>query len=310
MFSNEKLIEKWDDLANHNNSFIRIDAEHPMDWYIGFENFNQKSLLLVSEFEPSTVDSSKSIIVSIRQRADGKWALSFRLIRSEQEEVFIRLCCDLIEASRSQGNDIKGLEYVVHRYCQWTKLMEIQRTGLLSENEIKGLIGEILFLQELIYNGMPLVEAVSGWMGPEGADQDFIYLSKWYEVKVLSIGAKAVSISSLEQLNGPLPGELILYFVDKSAPNDVNGFTLNSRIEQMKKLLQSSHLAFELFNEKLLKYGYIDLPEYGKCFYKIGGNIRYLIDKNFPRLIADNVPAQVLAIKYQLSIEAIRPWKV
>ncbi|PGC94863.1 PD-(D/E)XK motif protein [Bacillus toyonensis] len=310
MPSNNNLLERWDSLSSYNNGFIRIDAEHPLEWYIGFEDINQKSLLLVSDFEPNIAHSSKSIMLSIRQRADGKWALCFRLIRSEQEDVFIRLCSDLIEASREQGNDVQGLEFVARRYGQWTKLMEIQRTGLLSENEKKGLIGELLFLQELISKGMPIVEAIVGWIGPEGADQDFVYLNGWYEVKTVGMGGKTVSISSLEQFNAPLPGELILYFVDKTAPDDEVGFTLNSKIEQIKAELQSSYAASELFNEKLLKYGYIDLPEYSGSSYKLRGNRRFLIDENFPRLTMDNVPAQIANVNYQLSIQAIDPWKI
>ncbi|MDM8364268.1 PD-(D/E)XK motif protein [Bacillus thuringiensis] len=310
MLLNNNLLERWDSLSSHNNGFLRIDAEHPLEWYIGFEDSNQKVLLLISDFEPNIVHSSKSIILSIRKRADDKWALCFRLIRNEQADVFIRLCSDLIESSRNQENNVQGLEFVVHRYGQWTKLMEVQRTGLLSENERKGLIGELLFLQELISKGVPIVEAIVGWMGPEGADQDFIYSSGWYEVKAIGAGGRKVSISSLEQFSAPLPGKLILYFVDKTAPTDENGFTLNSKIEEIKEGLKSSYVASDLFNEKLLKYGYINLPEYSEISYKLRGNNRFLIDEKFPRLTMDNVPAQITNVNYQLSIPAIEPWKI
>lgn len=308
--TNEELLGKWNNLTSYVNGYKRIDAEHPLDWYIGFENTSQKSLLLVSNFEPKGTHSSKSVDVSVRQRGDGKWALSFRLVRGEQEEVFIRLCCDLIEASRHKGNDKDGLQFVIKRYGQWAKLMAAQHTGLLSESEKKGLIGELLFLQEIIFKGLSIEEAVSGWMGPEGADQDFIYSDKWYEVKAIRIGSNAVSISSLEQFNAPLPGELVLYFIDKTTSNDPNCFTLKRKIEDVRHSLQSNQLAYEIFNEKVLKYGYIDLPEYEWEFYKLGGNRKFLINEDFPRLTCENVPGQIMAVKYQLSIQAIEPWKI
>lgn len=310
MFSNETLLKKWNNLNYHNNGFIRIDAEHPLEWHIGYESINQKTLLLISNFEPTTIPSSKSILVAVGKRADNKWALSFRLIRNEQEDVFIRLSCDLIESSRNQTNNFQGLEFVLHRYNQWAKLMEVQPTGLLSESQKKGLIGEIIFLQQIISKGIPLISAVRGWIGPEGADQDFVYSDGWHEVKALGMGAKTVSISSLEQLDAELPGELVLYFIDKSTPHDDNGFTLNKKVDETRQCLQNSYLAGNLFNEKLLQYGYIELPEYDSSWYRLRRCEKYVLDHHFPRLVKENVPSQVTTVNYQLSIESIERWKV
>lgn len=310
MFSNEELLRKWNNLTYHSNSYTRIDSEHPLEWNIGYENINQKSLLLVSDFEPVKISSSKSIVVAIGQRTDGKWALSLRLIRSEQEDVFIRLCCDLIESSRNQTNNINGLEFVLQRYNQWAKLMEVQQTGLLSEARQKGLVGELHFLQQLILNGKPILDAINGWIGPEGADQDFVYSNGWYEVKTLGIGAKTVSISSLEQFDAKLPGELILYFIDKTSNQDVQGITLNNKVSQIRECILTSNVAYNLFNDKLLRYGYIDIPEYGNKFYRIGGEKRFFVGDDFPRLVKENVPSQVVAVEYQLSIQAIEQWKI
>jgi hypothetical protein len=310
MLSDMKLLEKWDGITSYNNGYVRIDSEHPLDWHIGFENINQKSLLLITPFEPERIPSSKSILVAVRQRADSKWTLSFRLVRSEQEDVFIRLCCDLIESSRSQTNTIQGLEFVLDRYYQWSKLMEVQRSGLLSEPERRGLIGELLFLQQQISKGMPLLDVVNSWIGPEGADQDFVYSTGWYEVKVLGIGAKSVSISSLEQLDAVSPGNLIIFFIDKTAPNQVNGFTLHRKVAQVRACLKASSSALNLFNEKLLRYGYIDLPEYEQQWYRLSRSNRYNVDEHFPRLIRINTPSQVVGVSYQLSIQALENWKV
>ena len=310
MITNEDLLVKWNSISHYDLGFLRIDAEHPIEWYIGYENINQKLLLLVSVFEPETVPSSKSILVSIGQRADGKWAIAFRLIRNEQEDVFIRLCCDLIESSRNQPNNIHGLDFVLKRYNQWTKLMEIQKAGLLSEAQRKGLLGEILYLQETIQKNGLLIDDVSGWVGPEGADQDFIYTDGWHEIKVVGLSANSVSISSLEQFNAQLPGELVLYLIDKTAQDDKNGFTLKEVIDSIRELLQSNSAATDLFNEKLLRYGYIDLPEYEKQYYRLGGEKKFFIDDHFPRLVKSNVPAQIVGAVYQISIQAIEPWKV
>ncbi|MCR2823319.1 PD-(D/E)XK motif protein [Lederbergia panacisoli] len=308
--TNETLLQKWNALTYNANAFVRIDASHSLEWYIGYENINQKVLLLVAEYESDTLPSSKSIQVSSGKRVDGNWVLSFKLIRAEQEDVFIRLCSDLIESSRNQQNNLSGLEFVISRYNQWAKLMEIYKTGVLSESIQKGLIGELYYLKEVIEGGMSLGVAVNGWLGPEKADQDFIFSDGWHEIKVVGLSSNVVTISSLEQFDSTLPGELIIYFLDKTAHYDINGFTLHSLISEIWECLSSHREAFNNFNEKLLQIGYIDLPEYQKQFYRLGKVCKYEVDDKFPKLVKGNVPNQIVSAGYQLSIQAIEPWKV
>lgn len=310
MLSNQDLINKWNQILRHSNGYVRIDAHHPLEWHIGFEDTNQRSLLLVTANEPSHVESSKSILVSFAKRADGKWALVFKLIREEQEEVYIRLCHDLIESSREQVDTQQGIEYVLDRYIQWFKLLELQRGGLLSEPERKGLLGEICYLQKKIIRGDSLLEAVNSWIGPEGADQDFVDEKGWHEIKAPGIGAKTVSISSLEQLDANLPGELVLFLIDKTAPNEANSFTLSGKVGELRQMVQNNTQALGLVNQKLLQYGYMDIADYEKQWYRLGGTHRYKVDENFPRLIRSNVQSQVADVSYQLSIQGISNWKI
>ncbi|WP_255570088.1 PD-(D/E)XK motif protein [Cohnella sp. CFH 77786] len=311
MLSSESLLDKWNGIANHTSGYVRIDSDHPMEWSIGYESIIQKSLLLITESKPRDLPSSKSIQVSYAQRAtDNKWAITFRLTRAEQENVYVRLCFDLIESSRTQTDSVEGLEYVLDRYIQWSKLLELQKSGLLSEAERKGLIGEINYLQQIISLGVSPLSAVTSWIGPEGADQDFVDEYGWHEIKASGIGAKTVSISSLEQLDALAPGELVLYFIDKTSPNDANSFTLQSKVNNLRDLVRSNVQALDLFNKKLLQYGYIDIPDYSKQWYRFGGSNRYRIDEHFPKLIKGNVPSQIAAASYQISIQAIEGWKI
>lgn len=310
MLSSEFLLEKWNAIGHHPSGYVRIDSEHSLEWSIGYEGINQKSLLLITSIEPRNVPSSKSIVVAHAQRTDSKWALTFRLVRMEQEEVYTRLCIDLIESSRNQTDTVDGLEFVLNRYSQWSKLLELQNNGLLSESERKGLIGEIIYLEQIISTGVSPLSAVTSWIGPEGADQDFVDEHGWHEVKALGIGVGSVSISSLEQLDALPPGELVLYFIDKTAPNEAKAFTLLSKVNNLRDALSNDAVALDLVNDKLLKYGYIDIPDYSKQWYRVSRSTRYRIDERFPKLVKGNVPTQIVAASYQISIQAIEDWKI
>jgi hypothetical protein len=309
MLTSEDLLLRWNGPFRQVGAYTRVDPVHPLELYIGYEAISQKSMLLISDAEPSLVPSSKSILVSVGQRNDGKWALIFRLIRNEQQEVFSQLCCDLIESSRLQRNEANGVEFVLSRYRRWNKLMEHQGSGLLSESARKGLLGELLFLQRVLAGGMPALDAVSGWIGLGGADRDFVFSAGWHEIKAVGTGAKTVAISSLQQLDASPPGELVIFFVDHTAPGESDSFSLNDKVNEVQSTLQAVPSARDLFDAKLLDFGYMPLREYEVQHYRLGGMCRYNIDDRFPCLTTANVPSQIAAATYELSLGALEDWR-
>lgn len=310
MLTDKQLKDKWDNLPYQSKSHIRVDAGHLLDWHIGYENLNQKSLLLISKVKPPEVESSKSILFSVGERNNGDWALSLKLIREEQEDVYIRLCLDLIESSRICNNDSAGINFVLNRYNQWAKLMENKNSYLLTASQQKGLLGELQFLEGKINEKRGLQEIVSSWMGPEGADQDFVFSEKWYEIKSIAVSSHSVSISSLEQLDAPLPGELIVNLVDSTSPEDPNGITLRRKVMDIKEALASDINAQNLFEKKLLKVGYIDIPEYDKISYRCVAIKKFNVDNKFPRITRQEIPSEIESLEYKISIPAIKSWEI
>ena len=213
---------------------------------------------------------------------------------------FSILCCDIIEHSRPAANEAEALELVISRYKQWSKLLETQRSGLMDEQRRKGLLGELLFLEQRISSADSVLSAVQGWSGADGADQDFIYPDGWFEVKSIGVSAVSVMISSLEQLDCADAGELVINRIDKAAPDKAGAVSLNDVVRRMSASLIVNSDALDLFRTKLSQYGYIDLQEYSEQKYYCSGTQRYRIDESFPRLTSDNVPTQVIALHYEI----------
>lgn len=306
----EILQKQWDGIDHYSGGFLRIDTEHPLEWYIGYLSINQKALLLISNEDMGNVDSSKSMAVKRGHReSDNRWTLTFELLREEQQGVFVNLCCDIIEYSRSASNSKEALELVIKRYKQWNRLLEYQRKGLMDEGMRKGLIGELIYLRQRIENGTRALVAVQGWTGPDGGDQDFVYSDGWHEIKTVGLSATIVSISSLEQLDSADEGELVIMRVDKCAPGKKGAFSLNEMVGAVSKLLRDDPDALTLLEAKLSKYGYIDLPDYSEQKYFYSGCQAYLVDSKFPRLIRGYLPVQIAAVQYTLSILGLKNWE-
>ena len=305
----EILERQWSCIKYTDGGFLQIDTQHPLEWHIGYQSIHQRTLLLVSDAEISAIESSKSMAVSRRRReTDNRWVLTFELLRNEQQGVFAILCCDIIEHSRSAADEADALKLVTTRFKQWSKLLETQRSGLMDEQSRKGLLGELLFLEERIANMDSTMAAVQGWSGADGADQDFIYPDGWFEIKSIGLSAVSVTISSLEQLNCKDVGELVINRIDKSAPDKAGAVSLNDVVRNMSVTLIGNADALDLFRTKLSQYGYIDLQEYSEQKYHYSGTQRYCVDETFPKLTSDNVPAQVVSLHYELDLPSLAGW--
>ncbi|MHC1762452.1 MAG: PD-(D/E)XK motif protein [Negativicutes bacterium] len=305
----EILQRQWNSINFKDGGFLQIDTLHPLEWHTGYQSISQKTLLLVCTTDIGTIESSKSMDVTRRKReTDNRWTLSFELLRNEQEGVFAILCSDIIEHSRSASNEKEALALVISRYKQWSRLLESQRSGLMDENSRKGLLGELLFLYERIEEGDSALTAIQGWVGADGADQDFIYEDGWYEVKSVGASATSVTISSLEQLDCDDEGELVIMRIDKAAPDKARALSLNDAVRQISNKLTDASDTLDLFRAKLSAYGYIDLQEYSEQKYYCSGSQRYGVNDTFPRLIRRKVPPQVENLHYELSLSSLANW--
>jgi hypothetical protein len=306
----EVLEKQWHNIAYTDGGFLQIDTQHLLEWHIGYQSIRQRTLLLISDTAIGTVESSKSMAVNRRRReSDNRWTLTFELLRDEQQGVFAILCCDIIEYSRPGANATEALALVISRYKQWSKLLESQRSGLMDEHNRKGLLGELLFLEQRISSTQLLLESVQGWSGAESADQDFMYSESWYEVKSIVASALSASISSLKQLDCSDAGELVIMRIDKAAPEQSGAVSLYEVVQRVKDVLSTDTLALDLFQAKLTAYGYLDLQEYAEQKYIHTSTQLYRVDYTFPRLIKNNVPPQIVSAHYEIDLASLENWR-
>lgn len=306
----EVLKKQWDSISYKDGGFLQIDIDHPLEWHIGYQSVSQKTLLLISDTEIGTVESSKSMDVRRGHReADNRWTLAFELLRNEQQDVFLILCCDIIEHSQKSKSSNDALSLVISRYKQWSRLLELQKSALMDEHKQKGLIGELIFLNKQIDVNTSSLMAVQGWVGADGADQDFVYADCWYEIKSTGLSSSIVTISSLEQLDCKDDGELVIMRIDKAAPEKADAFSLNDIVRQICNKLAADDGALDLFQAKLSAYGYMDLNEYSEPKYHCSRSQHYTVDGSFPKLTRKTIPEQIVSLHYELDLIALADWQ-
>lgn len=291
------------------DTFQRIDEEHILDIYIGKDSTAQKTLFMISEQEPPIILSSQIIRVFVGQRHDKTWGISFSLLDNSFEELFYHFCSDIVESSRDIQKKELGARYICERYSQWQDMLSKNKSGMLSFSVIKGLVGELVFLKEHLFPLYGKEKAIHAWIGPEGADQDYICDAKWYEIKSLVSGADTVHISSIEQLDSANNGELVLIYLDRSSYSDIGKITINQLYETIYKEIDSFELKKD-FSKKLLSLGYYNRYEYEEYIFHNNGYVRYHVDETFPCLRRNDILASVVNAKYELSISSINCYKI
>ena len=303
-----ELREKWNTIDYYSGGALKLSVEHPLEWYVRYATPEHKSVVIVSQKAIKKIDSSKCIDAAYNQRKDGKYAISFTLLDTKQEDVFITMAVDIIEYSNVE-TDKDALLKVLSRYNAWLRLLDHKSNAVLGSNRQKGLIGELLFLKEKIEHGMLPSVALAGWVGPEGADQDFIYEDCWYEIKSTGASSSEISISSVEQLDRDDEGELVIYRIDKCVPDQSGSFTLYGLVQEVIGLILRHGENPDELILKLGAGGYIDMKEYDKQHFCMFSTQIYTVNESFPRIRRVDVPLEITNTIYQINIPSINSWQ-
>lgn len=285
----------------------RMAPESRFDIYAGVDSSSFVLLAIGIHVRPPNIATDSSSLDYFRQqRKDGSWLMVLRLRQSGLETVFGRLCQDLVDAAEGVPDE-KALVFLFReRLNLWKKLFQHGGSGFLQPHEIKGLIAEMLVLELLIRVGERDVhETVSGWIGPLGADQDFMYSDRALEVKAVGPEVESISISSLEQLDCAVPMHLVLATLRPATPGESGAIGLNVLAARVEGMIAGSPEALNTFKERLLEARYVEHEFYDTVLFEPMSMAGYGVTDGFPKLIRDMVPAGIVSASYSIEIDSI-----
>jgi len=298
----DELNEKWNSISPFSDGYLLVSGNHPLSFHIGYTGDSQKTFVVLNTGKIDKISSSKAVQVDNFPTRDGTYALKFLLKYPTLDELFVKLCWDLMESSRV---DAQPLLRLIDQYRKWQRLLQQIREGLLPPSIQKGLIGEMLFLETRIPVEGEL-SAITGWVGPEGADQDFNYEHFWAEIKTTTIASSTVTISSLQQLDRNDRGYLIVYYMDSTDSVGLQSISLDEAVNKIMNRLTDSEIRNQ-FECKLARVGYQhrDAEKYHDHRYRCADSIIFSVTDDFPRLVKGNVLAEIVGAKYELNLPAL-----
>jgi len=291
-----------------------VDQHHPLRLFWGVDTKNRYSFafdapacaLPKKRSLPNLSEIETSVIF---EEPRGKMLL---LLKNNNEwEVFFALCSDLIRATSSTTDETTGAAVILRRLQRWQELLRRERPQILSPEEIKGLMGELLFLENPLIRVFGCDAAVTGWRGPEHAPQDFTIAETAIEVKCQSGGSRPiVRITSEDQLCPQLPeGYLVVYTIARQTESASDVFTLNTLVDLIRHdLIDASSAACERFEDLLYMARYVRREEYDDHRFSIVGVKSYRLSDGFPRIAASTLAPGIESVSYTLRLENCTPF--
>jgi len=192
----------------------------------------------------------------------------------------------------------------IQTFYRWSEFFEDKKSDSLSEDAIRGLMGELLILKSLVADpNRPEINFIlNSWKGPYDKGNDFELETKNLEVKAKSPSGIDVKISSEFQLEIS-PGKGLELIVVSLLSDFTVGISIRELIFEIKKLIQESSgdnsILWKTLSQKNITVK--NVSQYDKYKFKPVNSITYdCASDDFPKLNRSNIPDEISALKYNL----------
>ncbi len=289
----------------------RIDPEHSLDLF--WARDYQGNYLFIYEFpsEDSIPKINLPNLIGIRtvfapsHTTREKSRLILLLNEQRNWEIFLSLCNDLIQVTKRAENPSIAVKIILQRLEHWQEFLKNSKSGLLGEEKILGLIGELLFVKNYLIPAFGAGQSIKFWQGPEGLPQDFNVNESAIEVKC-QLGATSpnIKISSADQLCPQLP-EMYLFVITlgKSLPETTDAINLPKLVSQIRDALESDVSdQVERFNDHLHLVGYFESAYYLDFTYVLVGEKTFQVVDGFPRICSKELHRGITNLSYSISL--------
>ncbi|WP_185731271.1 PD-(D/E)XK motif protein [Larkinella rosea] len=309
------LAQKWDMLRAINRDFLntlRIDADIVPDLYVGISAEGKRCLVL--KLPDNYTPDFRSVVkqnLSLELYKETGWVI-LALLDDSYADLFDDLIvsvCSKIGQIPSTADSVAELLKVFYK---WSNFFHDPQTEDLSEETVRGLLGELLVLKQFltVADFSQVNDILHSWRGPYGSRHDFTGERRGYEVKTPTSNSETVKISSEFQLQ-PEPEKELELVVVTVVPDQQSGISIQEAGVSIQKLVRARSGDCSIFFDALSAKGLTlhSLQRYDMFRYVPVRIVFYACTaENFPSLITSRLPASITAVSYRISIDSLTPF--
>lgn len=293
-----------------NARVLELSNRNEIKVFVFCEKIGVYSCLLPIENTKATLPKLNGLSIQYEQfkmpESDMIWYILIECNVEEYLGNFVEILKEIInELDNSKNDTAKCVNLIISK---WRHFLSTPISQIMSEEEIIGLAGELLFLcKSLDELGL---ESLDYWVASEG-EEDFIVNNSVFEIKSTVKEKHEHIINGIDQLIViPERKKYILSLIFSKSMND-KGIDINSMINDCLEKLKNSYELVDKFFLKLRKRGFDqrDSNLYSKYkFNFIKGNY-FHIDNSFPKLTSQELikplNSRITKVRYTLDMEGI-----
>ncbi len=308
------MLSEWAEIvapAEAGSRNVRLaDSSHPLDFRIGRDHRARYLFQLDADCaEAAGLDLPKmtALTCDLEQLADGRARLSLVLAHAADFRNFALLCTSLMLATEklTPSQSAQGLITTLDELHRWQEMLRRRTDRKLSRPERIGLVGELLFLRDILAERLGWHTAVACWNGPGGHEQDFVVGGNIFEVKTQVVTAdRRIMISSEDQLD-PVQGRILLcnQGLAPLTAGDPAACTLNSLVETVRTHARTAGSGTaERLDIALLEAGYEERDEYDEESWVLVDRAWYEVRDDFPRIERSDLRPGVEQVRYSIRV--------
>lgn len=309
MTTNEKL--PWGDMAESSKRRVDTLAKHNIYWIMDINGRYGIYIESANKFVSEKLTISLNGIEVIKRNAQaGIGELILLLNIKEDSQIFCKLCEDLISTIELYQDNDEMISALEVRLQRWQELLKRSNNYVMSIEAQMGLFAELSLLEEVLFPEIGEQQAINAWVGPDFDKQDFLLDNAVVEVKSYRTSkGQQVSISSAQQLYCE---KQPLFLASYGLTRSENGKNVKDLVLDIKEVLsKKSKLLLDVFNLKLIDYGYIpELENEPYVSFLIDNTRVFRIKDDFPKLIPPMIPAEILRVKYSIDLSLCNGFEV
>ena len=302
------------------NGYVQrlISSKSSLDLYLAIERPSNRRMFLFAAnrraFKNQRVlSNSKGLeLRKLQSSLYGADNLAYQVILTDAvfNDIFSTLLQDLCDRATSCMTQEEGIAAILNRLSEWQQFLSRRSPAGLTDEEQRGLYGELFFLRRLIEAGFIDQVGISCWTGPTGADQDFQFGRIGVECKVsLAAQNQELLVSNERQLDGRSYQRLFIFHL-ALATRAGSGDTLPQAVNSVRVLLSGANLVD--FESQLLVGGYLDAhrDRYDEISYFVREENYFEVRDDFPRIVEPELRRGVGRVQYSISVPVCKEFAV
>ena len=287
----------------------RVDPSARWDLFWGVDN--RRNPLLVLQHGKGLMASRRLPklrglrVETLPGDRDNHERIVIRLIDQEQREIFLQFCRDIVDATMLANNEEQAVQHFLTRTWRWHRLLQLGRDRRLSDQEQRGLIGELVVLVRHMLPALGATAAVRSWTGPLESPHDFELSQVHVEAKARSSSLPVVRISSEFQLDSSNANTLFLHVTEVTTATKKadNASTLSDFANMVRGRISGADItAVDLLEQRLAAAGFDWSDNYTDKPWTVGDASVYEIGEGFPRITPTMCPAGVSNVGYAIRL--------